>query len=110
VKALAGREIQALEAIEIQAVVDVPTIRCAAAFRDKSLIPQTPEMVGNEIVGLAHKSDELLHSAVTPGQSLDQAPPQLVRQELQERGRVDKCRRRCHGPSIYFEATGIARF
>jgi hypothetical protein len=95
-EALTCREVQALEAFEVQAVVDVPAIRGTAAFRDESLVPQASKMVGDEVVGLTHKSNELLDPAVTPGQSLNQTPPQLVRQELQERRRIDqRCGRHC---------------
>jgi hypothetical protein len=67
VETLARREVQAFEAVEIQAVVHVPAIGGAAPFRDERLVPQPAEMVGDEVVRLAHESHQLLDPAVTPG-------------------------------------------
>lgn len=80
----AACEVEAAKAIEIQAVVDISSIGGAAAFGNESLVSKSPEVIGDKVVRLADQGDELLHPAVTAGQSFKELPAQLVRQKLQE--------------------------
>ena len=73
-----------LEALQIQAVVDVARVGRAPPLADHACGPQLAEVVRDEVGWLAHRLHKLVHLTVARRQSRDQPPAHVVAKQLQE--------------------------
>ena len=99
-KGRAGVAEQLLAAVEVEAVVDIATVGCAAVRRDQLGPAQCAQVVGGETLRQLERAHQLAHAAVAPRELAQQAPPQRVPGELEEHRRLQSFsgfRMRAHG-------------
>ncbi len=69
---------------EVETVIDVALVGRAAAFAHQLVPAQLAQVVGNQVLRLVKKRNQLADLAVASGESLDQAPTLVVGQQLEQ--------------------------
>ena len=92
--------VQLAKPAHIQRVVDIPSVRAAAAFVHQFLVSQQLQVIRNQVDRLADGRRNLLHAQIAVCQHGQDLPPYVVGQELEQVGRHFQMHS-IHGSSIH---------